>query len=131
MSDKRWIYRFKNFEKAFLRLKEAIETPDLNELERNGLVQRFEFTMDMSWKTFRDYMEDEGFLIKPSPKEIFRQAQNHRLIPFAQELIDGLTIRNQLSHDYSGDKFLDSEKKIREDIFPALEKLYQFFNEKV
>ena len=46
----RWKQRFQNFEKAFLKLKEAIEVKEPNELERDGIVQRFEFTLDLSWK---------------------------------------------------------------------------------
>ncbi len=46
--DIRWKQRFQNYEKAFLRLKEAMDQEELNELERNGLIQRFEFTLDLS-----------------------------------------------------------------------------------
>ncbi len=42
--DIRWKQRFQNFKKAFFKLKEAIEHKATNELERNGIVQRFEFT---------------------------------------------------------------------------------------
>ncbi|MBC8053833.1 MAG: nucleotidyltransferase substrate binding protein [Sphingobacteriaceae bacterium] len=52
--DTRWHQRFQNFEKAFNRLKEALNEPDLNELERNGVVQRFEFTLELCWKTLKD-----------------------------------------------------------------------------
>ena len=36
--DIRWQQRFQNFERAFLKLKEAYDLKELNELERNGLV---------------------------------------------------------------------------------------------
>lgn len=126
-TDIRWKQRFQNFEKAFLKLKEAIEVATPNELERNGLMQRFEFTLDLSWKVMKDYLEEKGFSFKPSPKDTFRQAQESGLIDYAQELIDGLDIRNELSHDYSGKKFNKSESELRESVFPALEKLYCFF----
>ena len=61
--DIRWIQRFDNFEKAFLRLKEAMDTSELTELERNGLVQRFEFTLDLSWKVMKDFLEEKGLKI--------------------------------------------------------------------
>ena len=48
--DVRWKQRFENFEKAFFRLKEAIELKEPSELERNGIVQRFEFTIEVAWK---------------------------------------------------------------------------------
>lgn len=130
-NDIRWVQRFQNFEIAFSRLKEAVEQEDLNELERNGLIQRFEFTIDLSWKVMKDYLEEKGFVFKPSPKDTFRQAQQSGLIDYAQELIDGLNIRNELSHDYSGEKFEESEEKLMDDVFPALEKLLEFFKTEI
>jgi len=125
--DIRWKHRAQNFEKVFLRLKEAMEMEELNELERNGLIQRFEFTIDLAWKVMKDFMEHKGFNFKPSPKDTFRYAQQSGFIHYAQELIDGLDIRNELSHDYSGEKFESSEQQLREESYPALEKLYRFF----
>src|SRR2546426_11745470 len=131
MEDKdiRWQQRFLNFERAFLKLQEAVEKDNLNELERNGLVQRFEFTLDLSWKVMKDFLEEKGFSFKPSPKDTFRHAQQSNFIDYAQPLIDGLDIRNELSHDYSGEKFENSEEQLREETYPALEKLHEFFLE--
>jgi nucleotidyltransferase substrate binding protein (TIGR01987 family) len=125
--DIRWKQRFQNFEKAFSRLKEGIEIENPNELERNGIVQRFEFTIDLSWKVMKDYLEEKGFSFKPSPKDTFRYAQENGFIDYAQALIDGFDTRNELSHDYDGDKFERSEKSLRKVIFPALKKLYLFY----
>jgi nucleotidyltransferase substrate binding protein (TIGR01987 family) len=125
--DIRWKQRFSNFERAYIRLEEAMAMSSLNELERNGLVQRFEFSLEIGWKVMKDFLEDQGFDFSPSPKETFRQAQNAAYIDYAQALIDGLEIRNVLSHDYSGDKFQASEEKLRNTVFPALQKLYYFF----
>ncbi len=127
VKDIRWKQRFQNFGKAFMRLKEAVEMENLSELERNGLIQRFEFTLDLSWKVVKDFLEEKGFAFKPSPKDTLRLAQESGYITYAQELIDGLDIRNELSHDYSGKKFERSEICLRKETFPALEKLYLFF----
>ena len=125
--DIRWIQRFTNYEKAFIRLCEAVSQKQLNELERNGLMQRFEFTIDLSWKVMKDYLEHKGFNFKPAPKDTFRQAFQAGYIDYAQALIDGLDIRNELSHDYSEEKFLKAEERLKFEVFPALEKLYNFF----
>jgi nucleotidyltransferase substrate binding protein (TIGR01987 family) len=129
--DIRWKQRFQNFEKAFNRLKEALEEEELNELERNGVVQRFEFTLELCWNPLKDFLEEEGVQFKPTPKETIRQAYKSGLIKNAQLLIDALDIRNELSHDYSGEKFEKSENEIRINIFPALAEVYQFFLEKL
>jgi len=125
--DIRWIQRYSNFKRAFSRLDEAMSMSSLTELERDGLVQRFEFTLEIGWKVLKDFLEDQGFDFTPSPKETFRQAQAAGYIDFAQALIDGLEMRNILSHDYSGEKFETSEKTLRETVFPALQKLNSFF----
>lgn len=79
--------RFRNFEKAFLKLKEAAELEELNELERNGLVQQFEFTLDLSWKVMKDFLEEKGFNFKPSPKDTIRLAEQSGYIDYGQELM--------------------------------------------
>jgi len=127
--DIRWKQRFENFKQAYLRLLEARNQPELNELERNGLIQRFEFTIELAWKVMKDFLEEKGFVFKPSPKDTFRQAQEAKYIDFAQDLIDGLIIRNELTHDYNGFLFIKSEEKLRNIIFPTLDNLYNFFEE--
>ena len=129
--DIRWKQRFENFQRAFLKLKEAIEKPGLNELERDGLIQQFEFTIDLGWKVLKDYLEEKGFAFKPSPKDSIREAQRAGFIDYGQDLIDGLQMRNELSHDFSGEKFEKYEKDLRTRTFPALTKLYHFLNGEV
>jgi nucleotidyltransferase substrate binding protein (TIGR01987 family) len=62
--DIRWIQRFHNYRKALARLNEAIalsEERGLSELEQQGLIQGFEFTFDMAWKSLRDFIVERGF----------------------------------------------------------------------
>ncbi|MDX1959145.1 MAG: HI0074 family nucleotidyltransferase substrate-binding subunit [Leptospiraceae bacterium] len=124
LDEPRWKLRFKSFEQVFFRLKEAIDQKQLNELEKNGLIQRFEFSLEVAWKVLKDYLLDKGFTFKPSPKDTIRLAQESGFIDYAQELINGLEMRNELSHDYSGEKFISFEREFREETFIALEKLY-------
>jgi nucleotidyltransferase substrate binding protein (TIGR01987 family) len=85
--DIRWQQRFQNFETAFTRLREALNVVNPSELERNGLVQRFEFTLELCWNTLKDYLQSEGFEFKPTPKETIRQAFKSGIISNAQDLI--------------------------------------------
>ena len=57
--DIRWIQRFNNYRKALAKLCEAValaEERDLTDLEQQGLIQGFEFTFDLAWKTLQDYL---------------------------------------------------------------------------
>ncbi|MCX7998252.1 MAG: nucleotidyltransferase substrate binding protein [Leptospiraceae bacterium] len=50
----RWKQRFKNFEKALSQLKKFIDKfQDLNELEKQGMIQAFEYTFELSWNVER------------------------------------------------------------------------------
>ncbi len=129
--DIRWQQRFQNFNKAFLKLEASLAEDELNELERNGVVQRFEFTLELGWKTLKDYMQAEGLSFKLTPKGTLRQAQESGFINYAQALIDALVVRNELAHDYDGEKFEKAESTIREIIFPALKKLHYFLQSQV
>ncbi len=46
----RWHYRFRNFSRAYTLLREAMErkVAELNELEREGAIQRFEYTFELA-----------------------------------------------------------------------------------
>jgi nucleotidyltransferase substrate binding protein (TIGR01987 family) len=130
-NDIRWKQRFNNFERAYHRFNEALLLPQLSELEKNGLIQRFEFTIELLWNTIKDYLQEEGIDFKPTPKETIRQAFHAGLIEDAQILIDALSLRNELSHDYDNNLLSEAEEKIRFQIAPAIEKLYQFFKTKL
>ena len=58
--DIRWLQRFDNFAKACARLLEITDTmifEVLSELEKEGLIQRFEYTFEMAWKEKQVYMQ--------------------------------------------------------------------------
>ena len=55
-NDVRWKQRFDNFRKAISQLKEFIEKPELNKFEKQGLIQCFEYTFELAWKTMKDYL---------------------------------------------------------------------------
>jgi len=61
--DIRWIQRFNNYRKALARLGDAValsEERDLSDLEQQGLIQGFEFTFDLAWKTLQDLLREMG-----------------------------------------------------------------------
>lgn len=70
------------YRKAVLRLQEGIARYDgVDELARDGLIQRFEFTFELSWKVLKALFEEEGLRGLNSPNSVLREA-------FAANLID-------------------------------------------
>ncbi len=71
----RWQYRFENYHRAFALLREAIEQEKpLTQLEKEGVIQRFEYTMELAWKTLKDYLESENVVFDQiTPRAVIRR----------------------------------------------------------
>lgn len=71
IDDIRWKQRYENFSKASELLDDALKNGpgSLNQLEREGVIQRFEYTFELAWKTVKDYLENAGVVLKKRPRE--------------------------------------------------------------
>lgn len=106
-NDIRWKQRFENFERAFRLLQEPLETnPDgLSDLEKEGVVQRFEYTFELAWKTLKDYLVHNGVAFDQiTPRSVIKQAFAAKIIDDGQTWIDMLEQRNLMSHTYDNEK---------------------------
>src|SRR4051812_26286112 len=86
--DVRWRQRFESFERAFNLLTEALslDLAKMTALEREGTVQRFEFTFELAWKTIKDFLEYSGLVIEAgTPRAVLKAAFAAHL------LVDGQT----------------------------------------
>ena len=124
--DIRWKQRFQNFDKAFLRLSKAMliirEDPD-NFLLQAGLIQIYEFTFELSWKTLKDYLEAEGFTC-PSPRATLRQAFQSGYIQEGDLWLQALNDRNLTTHTYDEETALSVANNIQTSYFPLLKALH-------
>jgi len=77
-----WFYRFDNYRRALTLLEEAITLDrPLTQLEKEGLIQGFEYTMELAWKTLKDYLESEGLVLEPiTPRTVIRSAFEAQII---------------------------------------------------
>ncbi|MEM9992222.1 MAG: nucleotidyltransferase substrate binding protein, partial [Bacteroidota bacterium] len=61
--DIRWIQRLSNYKKALYKLGEAVtlsKERTLSELEKQGLIQAFEYTHELAWKVMQDFFVYQG-----------------------------------------------------------------------
>jgi nucleotidyltransferase substrate binding protein (TIGR01987 family) len=94
--------KFENYKSAFDRLSEGVLKFDkTNDLQRDGLIQRFEFTYELAWKTLKAIFEDEGLTGLNSPKTVLREAFSAGLIEDDELWLLMLNDRNSTSHVYS------------------------------
>lgn len=94
--------KLKNFERALGRLQESITEYDQTHSDtvRDGVIQRFEFTCELSWKTTREFLLNQGYSEINSPKAVMREAYSYGLIQDDHEWIHLLTDRNLTAHLY-------------------------------
>jgi len=88
------------FEKALTRLEEAVNLPE-TDVVRDSAVQRFEFTLDISWKMLKTYLEDKMGLICTSPKSCFREAYRQGIISYDDKWMGLVDMRNETVHTYN------------------------------
>lgn len=96
----RWRQRFEDYENALARLTEVLGKKHFEELEKDGVIQRFEFTFELAWKTLKDYLEDQGILDVSTPKKVLRKAFQANLFEDDQIWLAMQEDRNLLSHVY-------------------------------
>ena len=123
----RWRYRFTNFSRAYSLLREALEdgAQPLNQLEREGVIQRFEFTFELSWNLLKDKLEHDGVILPTiTPRAVIRQAFQAKLIDDCEAWLDMLVDRNLMSHTYDFEKFQAVILRIHSRYLAILDALY-------
>jgi nucleotidyltransferase substrate binding protein (TIGR01987 family) len=91
-----------NFNRALTRLKEAVEEFRQNDSDvvRDGLIQRFEFTYELAWKSTKEVLEEIGIIDKNSPKTVIKEAYAQEMIVNENNWLLMLKDRNTTSHIY-------------------------------
>ena len=117
--DIRWKQRFSNFEKALLKLSEVIEKKEiLSDLEKEGLIQRFEFTHELSWQVMKDFLIYDGIQNIIGSRSAVREAFNKGIISNGEIWMEMIESRNRTSHTYL-ESILESEyNKITKNYYP-------------
>lgn len=117
--DIRWKQRFSNFKKALAALSKGIRQyheTGLSELEKQGVIQGFEFTHELCWKVMQDFLNDQGEAGIYGSKDATRLAFNRELISHGEIWMNMIADRNLTSHTY--------QEEISEQIFDRIVNSY-------
>lgn len=98
--DIRWKQRFSNFKKAYTQLCDFPELESLNKYEVQGLIQSFEYTFELAWKTLQDLLKEKGFQNAIGPRPVIEQAFQSGYILDGEGWMEMLKRRNEASHTY-------------------------------
>ena len=126
----RWIYRFRNFARAYNLLAEALDRETLDDLQREGMIQRFEYTFELAWKTLMDRMQYDAVEVDSAgPRKVIRLALQLKYLSNGETWMAMIDDRNSMSHRYSLEAFLAVEHNIRFKYIDAFSDLYEKLGE--
>ncbi len=104
--DIRWKQRFDNYTRALRQLDMAVALAGeraLSDLEKQGLIQGFEYTHELAWNVLKDYLEHEGIVGIVGSRGAVREAFRRGLIAEGEAWMAMIEKRNLSSHTYNLD----------------------------
>ena len=105
----RWQYRFDHFKRAYFLLQEACEQygeGKMEQLAKEGMIQRFKVCVELAWKTIKDYMEyNHHVFAQIYPSIVIKEAFAAKLLADGEGWLEALDTRNKMSHTYDFAKF--------------------------
>jgi nucleotidyltransferase substrate binding protein (TIGR01987 family) len=130
--DIRWKQRFESFDRSYVLLQSALENgPEaLNALEKEGVIQRFEYCFELAWKTVKDYLEASGLVFATvTPRQVLKDAFAAKILKEGPVWMDMLDHRNLLSHAYDSTQFNIALDAIHRRYLNALAELHEFLHQ--
>lgn len=127
------LQKIENYHHALAQLAEAVQiyTADPGDaLYRDGLIQRFEFTVELAWKSLKEYLEDQGAVLGiASPRGVLKEAYAAGVITDAETWNRIIEARNITSHVYDEKTAQTVADQIAREFLPVLQKLGAFYRE--
>lgn len=102
--------------------EEALKTAH-SDLERDGAIQRFEYTYELAWKTLKRILHFKGIDVN-NPRDIFREAARQKLIDDPKIWFTFIKQRNLTSHTYNQDcaeEIFDNLPKFEKELAKIIE----------
>ncbi len=125
--DIRWLQRYDSFHRACMRVLEITESDkevsDLTELEKEGLIQRFEYTFELAWNVLQDLLKYKGYEFIKGPNGTLQQAFKDGLISNHDGWRRMAKARVTTSHTYNEGEAEEITKKIYEEYSVLLKQL--------
>ncbi|MBC7465926.1 MAG: nucleotidyltransferase substrate binding protein [Bdellovibrio sp.] len=122
--DVRWIQRLENFSMALKQLEDAaalFNQRPLSDLEKQGVIQAFEFTHELAWNVIRDYFEYQGNVSINGSRDASREAFQKKLITDGDSWMEMIKSRNLTSHTYNKGIAKDIVDKVFSKYLPAFQ----------
>lgn len=110
------------YNRALDRLQEVVAL-DESDIIRDSMIQRFEFTYELAWKSMFYWMRDQGEKVPEMQKPIIQAAFRCELITDAELWERMKEQRDETSHTYNEAKAVSVSAFIRATALAEFEKL--------
>ncbi len=117
MSDDRLKQRLSDFKKALASLEQGLAIAE-DELHRDGIIQRFEFTYELAWKTMKLWLAGKDVMVG-NAKDALKAALENGLITDGNLWSALHRCRNLTSHTYNEATAEEVFNAIRAEALPA------------
>lgn len=125
------LQKIENYHHAMVQLEEAVAVYSRDRgdsLYRDGLIQRFEFTVELAWKSLKEYLEDQGTVLSiTSPRAVLKDAYAAGVIMDADVWDEIIRSRNVTSHVYDEKTAIEVADRVCNTYLPVLKKLDNFY----
>lgn len=111
-------YALEKLEKACLQLEEGVKTAR-DQLGRDGVIQRFEFTFELFWKALKIILREKGIEAR-TPKDALKEAFGLEWIVEENLYLNMLEDRNKTSHIYDKKTADEIYGRVSKDYLPAI-----------
>lgn len=123
--------KHEDFSRALAKLHAALAKDiTADELYLDGLIQRFEFCFELSWKLMKAFLAYEGIEVT-GPRSAIRNAFQTELIADADTWLDMLEKRNLSSHTYDAETAQEIYRHVAQKYIFLLDDLAATVNEKL
>lgn len=117
------------------KLKKALDSldrgykPNPSELERDGIIQRFEFCVELTWKSAKKILSQNS-IETDVPKNVFRELASIGWIDNPETWFEFLKQRNMASHIYNEEIAIEIFSVVPSFITES-KKLYETLSKKI
>ena len=126
-SQMRWRQRLESYGRMLSLLDAAINEAETTtrSIVRDGTIKRFEMTLELAWKTLKDYLIWQGIGGSTGgARTVIKEAFAADLLPNAQLWIEMLETRNTVTHCYDVAVFEVAYRRIEEAYLAELTTLH-------
>lgn len=125
-----WKESYETFKKAHSKLKEFVETDDNSEKDRSAIINAFQYTFELWWKTLQKYMQQQELLEEFGPAATIRTAFHYQFIDDGDAYMTMLKDRNLITHTYKEDVAKDIYENIKNKYIELFDDFIREYDEK-